>query len=179
MKRVILTLIITMLLCTSVQATGLTLWGLTEQLSSVNEDNAIMARIGYDLTIGDSGGLEPFIGSVWRPREGTPQVIVIGAVQHLPDLIDPNSNIPYLPDIFLMVISEDVAIRPYFGGQFTVNLIDKDAGFYGMIAGTTIQLTPKANSQLVFEVSYDKTFGDLEGVPDNEIKGYVGFRIPF
>ena len=178
-KRVILSIILALCLCSSVQAAGLTFWGITEQMTSVNEDNSITARIGYDLSLTDKGGLEVFAGSIWRPRDSEPQVIVFGAVQHMPDLIDPNSSIPWLPELFLTVISEKVQIRPYIGGQFSVNLIDEDAGTYGAIAGITLQLSPEANSQLVFEASYDKNFGDLVGVPDQQLKGYIGFRIPF
>ena len=156
-----------------------TVWGITEQVSSVNSDNSITGRIGYDMSLTDKGGLELFIGSVWRPRDRTPQFLILGAAQHVPDLIDPNSSVPFIPDLLLTVISEDVQIRPYIGGQFSVNLIDEDAGTYGMIAGITLKVTPEANSELVFETSYDKNFGDLADVPDNEFKGYLGFRIPF
>ena len=179
MKRFLTVLLVSLLLCSTVQAAGLTVWGITEQMTSVNEDNSLTARIGYDMSLTDQGGLEIFAGSIWRPRDGEPQVVVFGAIQHMPDLIDPNSSIPYLPELFLTVISEKVQIRPYIGGQFSVNLIDEDAGTYGALAGITLQLSPEANSQLVFEVSYDKNFGELEGIPDNQLKGYMGFRIPF
>ena len=181
MKRVILSIILALCLCASVQAAGLTIWGLTEQISSVDGDNSLSARIGYDLSLTDKGGLELFAGSIWRPRETQdfPQVVVLGAIQHLPDLIDPNSSIPWLPELFLTVISEDVQIRPYIGGQFSVNLVDEDSGTYGAIAGITLKLTPEDKSELVFEAFYDNNFGDLAGVPDNELKGYMGFRIPF
>ncbi|MCG7853888.1 MAG: hypothetical protein MIO92_15310 [Methanosarcinaceae archaeon] len=179
MKKLLTILLMALLMGSAVQAAGLTFWGITEQISSVNEDNSLTARIGYDMSLTDKGGLEIFTGSIWRPREGEPQVLVFGAVQHMPDLIDPNSSIPYLPELFLTVISEKVQIRPYIGGQFSINLIDENAGTYGVIAGITLQLTPEANSQLVFEASYDKNFGDLAGVPDNQLKGYMGFRIPF
>ena len=178
-KRLLIGMVLALYMCITVQGAGLTVWGITEQVSSVDEDNAITGRIGYDLSVGENGGLEPFIGSIWRPRDGTPQVVVLGAVQHLPDLIDPNSSVPFIPDLFLAVISEDVQIRPYIGGQFSINCIDEDAGTYGMIAGITLQVDPNANSQLVFEISYDKNFGDLAGVPDERLKGYMGFRIPF
>ena len=179
MKRFLTVLLVSLLLCSTVQAAGLTVWGITEQMTSVNEDNSLTARIGYDMSLTDQGGLEIFAGSIWRPRDREPQVVVFGAIQHMPDLIDPNSSIPYLPELFLTVISEKVQIRPYIGGQFSVNLIDEDAGTYGALAGITLQLSPEANSQLVFEVSYDKNFGELEGIPDNQLKGYMGFRIPF
>lgn len=178
-KRTLITIALVCLIAMPVQGAGVTLWGLTEQVSSVNDDNAITGRIGYDLSLSDQGGLEIFAGSIWRPKESAPQVIVVGAVQHMPDLIDPNSSIPYLPELFLTVISESVQIRPYIGGQFSINLIDEDAGTYGAIAGITLRLTPEANSEIVFEASYDKNFGDLAGVPDNQLKGYMGFRIPF
>ncbi|KKK71058.1 hypothetical protein LCGC14_2917740, partial [marine sediment metagenome] len=96
MKRLILTLILALCLTGAVQAAGLTIWGLTEQVSSVNDDNALAVRIGYYLG-NENGGLEPFIGSVWRPRDSAPQVIIVGAVQHLSDIIDSDSELPYLP----------------------------------------------------------------------------------
>ena len=178
MKRLMAILLAVLFIASAAQAAGLTVWGLTEQLSSVEADNSLTARVGYFLGT-DRGGLEPFIGSIWRPRDDSPQVVVFGAVQHMPDLIDPNNPIPFIPEMLLKVITEDVSIRPYIGGQFSVNLADRDAGFYGMIAGITLKLEPKAKSELVFEASYDNTFGDLAGVEDNELKGYMGFRIPF
>jgi len=180
MRSVLMTIMVVLCLCASVQAAGWTVWGLTEQLTAVESDNSITARVGYFMGLGDTGGLEPFIGSVWRPRsEDTPQVITLGAVQHLPDLIDPNGPIPYISGIFTAVIAEEVVIRPYIGFQTTINLIDKDSGFIGIISGVTCKLTPDAQSEVVFEVSYDDTFQELAGVPDNELKGYIGFRIPF
>jgi len=180
MRSVLMTIMVVLCLCVSVQAAGWTVWGLTEQLTGVEADNSITARVGYFMGIGDTGGLEPFIGSVWRPRsEDAPQVITIGAVQHLPDLIDPNGPIPYISGLFTAVIAEEVVIRPYIGFQTTINLIDKDSGFIGIISGVTCKLTPDANSEIVFEIAYNDTFNELAEVPDNEISGYMGFRIPF
>jgi len=181
MKKLLVLLIVVLGLLNTAQGAGLTIWGLTEQISSVNGDNSLSARVGYDMCVSDKGGLELFAGSIWRPRETQdfPQVVVLGAVQHLPNLLDPNGPIPYLPDLFLTVISDEIQIRPYVGGQFSINLIDEDAGTYGAIAGITLKLTPEDRSELVFEASYDKNFGDLGGVPDNQLKGYMGFRIPF
>ena len=178
MKWLISTIIVVALLCTSVQGAGITIWGLTEQLTTVEDDNSLSARVGYMLGIEESG-LEPFIGSVWRPRDDYPQVITVGAVQHLPDLVDPNNPIPYIPAIFLKILNEDTTIRPYIGAQCSINLIDKDAGFIGVIAGVSVKLEEKATSELVFELGYDDTFNDLAGIVDNELKGYMGFRIPF
>ena len=179
MKKLAITIIALLCLCSSVQAAGLTVWGLTEQMTTVEDDNSLQGRVGYFLGT-DAGGLEPFIGSVWRPRlEDTPQVIILGAVQHMADVIDPNSPIPYIPELFLQVLSEDISARPYIGGQFSINFIDRDSGFYGALAGVALKLDPAAKSELIFELSYDNTFGDLAGVSDSEFKGYMGFRIPF
>ena len=181
MKKLLLTIILVLALCGISNATGLTLWGLTEQISSQTGDDALTGRVGYMLGIDSKGsGLEPFIGSIWRVKtDDIPQVLTIGAVQHMPDLVDPNSNIPYIPDLFLSVMNEDVSIRPYLGAQCTINLVDRDSGFIGGIAGVSIMLTPESNSQLVFEISYDETYDKLREVADNEFKGYMGFRIPF
>jgi hypothetical protein len=179
MRSALITIITVLLLCGSVQAAGLTFWGLTEQVSSVEDDNSITARVGYDLSVGDRGGLEPFIGTVLYPRLEAPSVMVIGAIQHLPDLIDPNNPIPFLPEIFLTVINEEVQIRPYIGVQCTVNLVDHDSGFIGGLAGVAIKLTPDARSELIGEVSYNNTFNDLSGIDDNELRAYLGFRIAF
>ena len=67
-KLLLLMALMCLLVVPTAKAAGLTIWGITEQVSSVNEDNAITGRIGYDLSLGDKGGLEPFIGSIWRPR---------------------------------------------------------------------------------------------------------------
>jgi hypothetical protein len=172
--------VLAMLFTCSLAKGGFTVWGLTEQTASVDKDNSISGRLGYFLGLEDgNGGLEPFVGSVWRPRDSEPQVLTLGAVQHLPDLVDANSPFPWIPELFLLVMNEDVEIRPYVGGQATVNFVDRDAGFYGGIAGVTVKLTPEANSEIVFEISYDAMFADLEAVPDNEFKGYMGFRVPF
>lgn len=181
LRRILILIALICLMATSVQAKGLTVWGLTEQVTSVNSDNAITGRAGWMFGEGDNGGLELFVGSIWRVRDSEPQVIVVGAIQHLPDLIDPNSvlSIPYISDFMLSIMNEDVTIRPYIGAQCTINLMDQDAGFVGAITGVAVKLTAMANSELVFEMSYDNTFGDLDTVPDNELKGYMGFRIPF
>lgn len=180
MKRLILTIIAVLCLTVSVQAAGLTIWGLTEQLTTVEADNSLTGRVGYFLGIGENGGLEPFIGSVWRPRiDDVPQVITLGAVQHLSDLVDPNNSLPYIPDFFVSILNEDTVIRPYIGAQFTINFVDRDSGFIGFIGGVTVKLEEDARSELVFELGYNDTFNALAGVPDNEISGYLGFRIPF
>ena len=79
-KRILITIALVCLMTMPVQAAGFTIWGLTEQ---ANLETTVTGRIGYMLGVGDNGGLEPFIGSVWRVNDSEPQVIVVGAIQHL------------------------------------------------------------------------------------------------
>jgi len=178
MKKLLLILGIIILTCSMVQAAGLTVAVMTEQVTSVNSDNALTARLGYYLG-NENGGLEPFIGCVWFPREDTPQVITLGAIQRLSDVLDPESQIPLLPGMLLKVITEDAVMRPYFGGQCTINLIDKDAGLIEAMAGVSIKLTPEATSSIEVETSYGSMFGDLGGRTDYEFITRIGWRIPF
>jgi hypothetical protein len=166
-------------MCVSVQAAGLTIWGMTEQVTSVNSDNALTMRLGYDLSLSDKGGLEPFVGFTWFPRDDYPEVMSLGAVQHMADILDPNSNLPFLPDLLLLVITEDAVLRPYIGGQFTINFMDRDSGFFELIAGLDAMLQPDANSSMVFETSYGSMFGELSERADYEFIGRIAFKIPF
>jgi len=184
MKRIIVAIIIALCMCNAVQAAGLTIWGMTEQVANVDSQNALALRLGYYLG-SDNGGLEPFVGSIWRPRwdeEGDmepPQVLTLGLIYHSMDIVDPNNTLPWIPDAFLMILSEDVVIRPYIGFQNTWNFIDQDAGMMGGIAGVRVQTTPDSNTELIFEIGYDANFGDLSVVEDRQLNGYFGIRIPF
>lgn len=173
-------LAITLVLCLPMiaHAAGLTVSVLTEQAMSVNSDNALTARVGYYLG-SENGGLEPFIGCVWFPREDTPQVITLGAIQHMADMLDLDSTIPVLPKLLLSIITEQAVMRPYFGAQCTINLIDRDVGFIEAIAGFSIKLTPEAKSTTIFETGYGSMFGDLSGRDDYELVTRIGFQIPF
>ena len=179
MKRVILSIILALCLCSAVQAAGLTITAITEQYTSVNPDNSLQLLLGYDLSLTDKGGLEPFIGFTWYPRDDYPQVISFGALQHMADILDSESNLPILPGLLLQVITEDAVIRPFIGGQFTINLLDRDAGFFELLAGAEIMLQPDANSSLLFMGSYGSMFGDLSGREDYEFIGKFGIKIPF
>lgn len=180
MRTILITIITLLLICSTVQAAGWTVWGLTEQLTTVENDNTLTGRVGYMLGQEDTGGLELFTGSIWRPRlDDAPQVITFGAVQHMPDLLDPNESIiPYIPQIMKTIISDDISARSYFGGEFSANVVDKDAGQYALIAGVNVKLREDDISSLVFELQQVDTFGDLGGVDDG-LKAYMGFRIPF
>lgn len=165
-------------ICTIARPADLTVSMMTEQAMSVDSDNAITARIGYYLG-NENGGLEPFIGCVWFPKEETPQVITIGVIQYLGDVLEDDSIVPILPELLLAVITEDAVINPYFGALCTINLLDQDAGLIEAIFGVNIKLTPDANSLLVFETGYGSMFGDLSGRDDHEFVTRLGFRIPF
>ena len=187
MKKLVLILIA--LVCTlfvpAVQAAGPTVSVMTEQFTSVNNDNSLGVEFGYFLGADGGAGLEPFIGTDWWPRwddEGDmkpPSVVVLGVRNWFGDIIDPNSAIPFVPGVFLAVLNEDVEIKPYIGFRFSANLIDKDGGVMSIPAGITVKTSPESNSALRFEVRYNDTFGALNAVPDNRFDGYMGIYIPF
>jgi len=183
-KRTLIAIaIICMMIVPAVKATGLTVSFMTEQVTSVNEGNSLGVEIGYFF--GVDSGLEPYIGMDWWPRwdeDGDmkpPSVVVLGVRNHFKDILDPNSAIPYLPDMFLTVINEDVEIKPYVGIRFSANIIDKNAGLMGIPVGLLVKTSPESNAALRFEVRYSDTFGDLSNVPDNQIDFYMGIWIPF
>ena len=180
MKRAILTIIAVLCLTASVQAEiGVTLWGLTEQ--DFGGANAITGRIGYQL-----GNIEAFVGSTWAPKykEGTremepPQVFSVGALYHYVDLLDVNSPMPWIPDVLLMVIPEDVVIQPYFGVQGTYNIVDTDAGFFGEIVGLQLKAKAEDKSSFIIEAQYNNAFNDLAGRNENQLVMYAGARFLF
>ena len=182
-KRILIAIALIALMAIQVQGAGFTITGLTEQAipgGSDRNDNAVTLRLGYFLGVNDEGGgLEPFIGTCFYPKDDYPQVIALGAKQYLPDVLDENSPIPYLPNILLMVITEKAVMRPYFGGDFTINLADRDAGFFEFLGGVDIKLSPEANSSVEFETIYGSMFGDLSGRADYELICRLGFIIPF
>ncbi len=176
MKKLIATLIIALCLCGSVQAAGLTLWTLTDQLTSIDEDNSISGRVGYSFA-SDNGGLEIYVGSTWYKTDATPQVMSLGIVEHLPDLIDPNNPLPWIPGLLTAIVNEEVVMAPYVGIQGTFQFVDEDAGLFGVMAGVKIKVTPKSASEWIVEGRYINPFGDLYGV--NKAQLSVGLRIPF
>jgi len=166
------------LLWSSPLLAGVTAWGLTEQdIGSRNK--ALQGRIGYRI-----GLVEPFVGSTWRPNfdaDGAlapPQLLSLGTVYHGPDLIDPNSSIPWIPDIMLALLPADYQARPYFGGQFSINFIDKDSGFYAPLVGLLCKFDPDKPSALVIEAAYNENFGAASAVPD-EARLSIGWYFHF
>lgn len=184
MKRLIFTIII-LCLCGHVQAAGPTVSFMTEQIASVDKGNSLSIELGYFLGIDGGPGLEPFIGTDWWPRwddDGDmkpPSVVVLGVRNHFSDLVDPNSAIPLIPDLFLTVLNEDVEIKPYIAFRFSANVIDKDGGVMSIPAGIFVKTSPESNSALRFEVRWNDTFGALSNVPDNRLDAYMGIYLPF
>lgn len=174
MKRLLTILLISLLMASAVQAAGLTLWGLTDGASK--EFNG---RLGYMLGSEERGGLEPFVGTSVFPDDPTPSTLKLGAVQHLPDILDPNGPIPILPGVFGLLISDDITARPYFGFEATVTFVDEDAGSYAGLLGTKIKFTAEDPSEWIFETGYGNTFLALKDVPDNELFFRMGVRMPF
>jgi len=159
-----------------VHGKGLTVWTLTDQVADVDSRNVVTGRIGYML---DDSHLEPFIGSTWNPGGHAPQVMSIGLIRHASDLIDPDNPLPWIPEIALVLITEDVVATPYIAAQATFNFIDEDSGFYGGFAGVLIKTSPEAKSEVAIEARYAKAFGDLESIPDEELLLSLGLRIRF
>jgi len=164
-------------LCT-VSHAQLTIWGLASDEDLNNPGSAVTTRFGYQI-----GQIEPFVGSVWYNDYPTdpgeqepPQVLEVGVLLHLPDLIDSNSPFPLLPDIILMAIPEGADARPYFGPCFTVNLLDKDSGKYGLKAGVEYKKSPDIPISIVMEVEYADYFGALSAIHDNELLFSAGVK---
>ena len=181
-KRTLI-LIAILCLCGTAQAVGPTVSFMTEQVASVDKGNSLGVELGYMLGI--DAGLEPYIGTEWWPRWDEendmkpPSVIVLGVRNHFKDVLDPNSAIPFLPDLFLTVLNEDIEIKPYIGVRFSANLIDKDAGLMSIPVGILVKTSPDSNAALRFEARWSDTFGDLSVVPDNRLDFYMGIWIPF
>jgi len=183
-KRALITIaIICMMIVPAVKAIGPTVSFMTEQVTSVNKDNSLGVEVGYFF--GVDSGLEPYIGMDWWPRwdkdgdMAPPSVIVLGVRNHFKDILDPNSAIPFLPDLFLTVINEDVEIKPFVGVRFSANIIDKNAGLMSIPVGLLVKTSPESNAALRFEIRYSDTFGDLNSVPDNKLDFYMGIWVPF
>ena len=170
--------IILLMGCGMVRANGFTVWGLTENKVGL-EDNGITGRVGYQYDF-----IEGFLGSTWRPTydaEGDidpPQVFSLGVIAHMADVIDANSVIPWLPELLLTFINEEMVAQPYFGFQGSFNL-DQDAGFTGALVGIQTKTTADSKAAMVFEFAYNNNFLDLGAVADNEFVLNIGFRFGF
>jgi len=178
-KVLLIAALLISLMSGTVRADGITIWGLTEQ--DFNSQNAITGRAGYQYDF-----IEGFVGSTWRPRYEVdtgemkpPQVISLGTIVHMRDLIDPNNPLPWVPEILLGILPEKMVMQPYFGGQDTWNFGDEDAGFYGAIIGIQSKTEPVSKSSFIAEFDYNEFFKDLSAVPSDKFKLNLGFRFMF
>jgi len=175
-KKILIVIALICLMTVQVQAAGLTLWSVAEKIVEVDESASIAGRLGYYFG-SDNGGLEIFAGSTWHPESKSPQVLSIGVIEHLPDLIDPNNPLPWIPNILLTFINEDVEVRPYAGLEGTFNFIEENVGYYGGVVGVLAKLTPNSRIQYGLEGSYKEGFGELEGLNKTQLSFVI--RIPF
>ena len=177
MKKLMLLMVALICLMTvQVQAAGLTLWSVADKIVDVDESASISGRLGYYFG-SDNGGLEIFGGSTWHPESKAPQVLSIGVIEHLPDLIDSSNPLPWIPDILLAFVNEDVVARPYAGIEGTFNFIEENVGYYGGVVGVLAKLTPKSQIEYGLEGSYKEGFGELEGLNKTQLSLVI--RIPF
>ena len=192
MKRAILSLLILVLFCTCIHAgedKGLTFWGLNEK--SFDSESSVVGRLGYamdDFLLKDEdASIEIFIGTTWIPETNgetgkidPPTTLSLGGLYFLPDIIDSDSPIPWIPDLLLTVLPEKAEAKPYIGGQATFNLIDNDAGLLGGIVGIKAKTQPDALWDLIFEADYNNFIYDLSTLPyDDEFVYTAGIRIGF
>lgn len=175
MKKGILLMAVVLITCSMAQGAGWTLWTGTDQLTNVNDKNAIFVRGGYSFA-SDNGGLEVWLSSTWYKSEANPQAMSFGVVEHLPDLIDPN-GLPWIKDLLLAFVNEDMVMAPYVGIQGTFQFVDENAGMFGIVGGLKIKVTPKSVTEWIIEGRYINPFGDLYGV--NKAQLSLGLRIPF
>ena len=157
--RYLLTILIVLLLTSVSFADGITVWGLSEV--SAGDERALVARVGYE-----TGLVEAFAGTTWRPDADAPQVVSLGAVHYFADIVEPNSVVPFIPDVLMTFLHPGTVAQPYIGGQATFNLLDKDAGFMGIITGLQIKAEESSKAAVVAEIMVNDYFGDLGGVSD-------------
>jgi len=186
MRKTILTMVAVMLmLCSSAHAAGLTVSVVTEQVTEVDKGNSIGVDLGYFFGLEGGPGIEPFVGLQWWPRWDDngdmepPGVVCLGGRYHFGDIIDSDSAIPFIPDLLLGVLNEEVEAKLYLSGRFTMNFIDKDVGYMGLGTGILLKTTPISPAALRFEIRYGDTFSQLNEVPDNRLNYYFGVHYQF
>jgi len=171
MKSLLLTLFLglTLLLGAKAEAAGLTLWSVTDQIVEVDNSKLVAGRIGYDFSI-ENEGLEIFVGSSWNLRYDKPQTMSLGIINHLPDLIDPNNPLPFIPGFLLTFVNQDIEVCPYLGLEGSFNFIDRDSGFYALLIGALAKVTPKSQIEYGLEGAYTQGFNELEGTDEYQLR---------
>jgi len=151
------------------RAAGFTLWSVTDQIVEVDNSKLVAGRIGYDFSI-ENEGLEIFVGSSWNLRYDKPQTMSLGIINHLPDLIDPNNPLPFIPGFLLTFVNQDIEVCPYLGLEGSFNFIDRDSGFYALLIGALAKVTPKSQIEYGLEGAYTQGFNELEGTDEYQLR---------
>ena len=183
LRKIIISLILSLLIGSSAFAQNLTIWQLNER--KFEADSALIGRIGLKMDF-----IEPFIGTAWIPKQDgetgnidPPQMVSLGTIIHLPDLIDPNSPAPWIDDLLLTFIPEKWVAKPYIGWQGTWNIGDDDSGYNGGMTGILMRakegnLEDKISVWFAVEGSYNNFFGQVAPLrSDDEWVLSVGFYI--
>lgn len=174
MKKLVMLIVLLVAVGTMASDNGITIWGLTNQ-----DADSVIVRIGYE-----QDNIEGFIGSSWWPNYDVetgdiqpPQVLILGALYHFQDLLDPNNPLPIIPDILIAFVPKGTLAQPYIGGQGTFNFIDKDAGFYGGLVGLLVKANKDSKVAIVVEAAYQDNFIELSAVDNFKIN--LGLRFKF
>lgn len=168
-KRILLTVVLSCLITAPTYAAGITLWSVVDRVTNVEKSESISGRLGYYFG-SENGGLEAFIGSTWHPKDKSPQVMSLGVIEHLPDLIDPNNPLPFIPDILLAFANQNIKACPYAGLESTFNFIDEDAGYYGGLLGILAKLSSTSQIEYGIEVACIKGFDALSDVEEIQLR---------
>jgi len=181
-KRTLITIALVCFMVLPVFAAGPTVTVLTEQLTGINSP-AINLRLGFFL--GFDSGLEPFIGTEFRPewdeedKIKPPSVVKAGVLNWFKDVVDSNSVIPLIPDLFLIFLNEDIQIRPYVGVEWTMDFVNRGGGFMAGIAGFELKTNANSKASILLEGKMYETFDEYAVIDDNRLVWSTAFMYRF
>lgn len=168
--RYLVSILIALVVLSSVcMADGITLWGSIE--TEIDSEASLMGRLGYR-----SGNLEPFVSGTWRPDY--PWSLSLGSLMYGPDLADPESSVPVIPQLLSIYLSDEAVVKPYTDFQATWTLINTNAGYYGLIAGALVKDKPDSHLMTYFEYAKNRYDGEFEGITDED-KFSLGLKYEF
>lgn len=130
-----------------------TIWGGIETGNS-DATAAMSGRLGIESK---ESNLEGFIGITgwpkWDAIEGRlmsepPVVLEIGGIYHFDDIIDPNSPVPWIPEILAGYLNPELEARPYVG---VLSTIGRDGSAYGTLVGFEMGKDENSNITLNIE----------------------------
>jgi len=190
MKRLILSILLVLLFCSCIRAgerEGLAFWGLNGD--DFSSESFLNLRVGYEfddfLFSEPNNSIEIFTGTTLIPsgiesevgKFDPPNVLTLGGIYILGDLIDPNNSLPWINDALLALLPEKAVAKPYFGAQGTWQFIDDDGAYFGGIVGLLAKLNPNSFNDMVIEADYNNFFDGLSTLrQDDEFVISLGFR---